>query len=453
MIKKLLIASMVAALVCISGCSLGVQQRETVMRPPRVQGRYHGLQQAFEAAVGDDVILKSPESGEYLSAFVVNDLNGDGQEEALVFYVRREEKTTVRMHVLKYENDEWKSVSDHVGSGSDVKSVRFADMNGDTVPEIIVSWKLYDSKLNKMLTIYEYLPDSEDMAKALATEAFTIMEVLDLDGDGYDDVFLVYLDSSTELPQAFAKKLKMQADGTVIIAGQARLDGNVGSYNEIKTEKVSDDYPLRIYLDANKGEMQMVTEVVYWDSSKQALVAPLLDGNTQANTVSWRSSKIPSMDINNDGIIEIPAHMSMMSEESVPSISNQKAPQYLTRWIQMNSDGTLFEVMRSVVNQQDHYMLILPEDSSGRLTAESTASERRIDFYALEESKEKSDLLFSILAVPVSDWIDDKTVYKGFSKVLNNSGLVIGVNVTQAGVLAGFHYEFLKTNLVAFEGV
>ena len=98
-------------------------------------------------------------------------------------------------------------------------------------------------------------------------------------------------------------------------------------------------------------------------------------------------------------------------------------------------------------------MLILPEDSSGRLTTESTASERRIDFYALEESKEKSDLLFSILAVPVSDWIDDKTVYKGFSKVLNNSGLVIGVNVTQAGVLAGFHYEFLKTNLVAFEGV
>jgi hypothetical protein len=94
-----------------------------------------------------------------------------------------------------------------------------------------------------MLTIYEYLPDSEDMAKALATEAFTIMEVLDLDGDGYDDVFLVYLDSSTELTQAFAKKLKMQADGTVIIAGQARLDGNVGSYNEIKTEKVSDDYP------------------------------------------------------------------------------------------------------------------------------------------------------------------------------------------------------------------
>ncbi len=53
----------------------------------------------------------------------------------------------------------------------------------------------------------------------------------------------------------------------------------------------------------------------------------------------------------------------------------------------------------------------------------------------------------------MSDWVDDKTVYKGFSKVLNNSGLVIGVNVTQAGVIAGFHYEFFKTNLVAFEGV
>jgi DNA-directed RNA polymerase specialized sigma54-like protein len=130
----------------------------------------------------------------------------------------------------------------------------------------------------------------------------------------------------------------------------------------------------------------MVTEVVYWDSSKQALVAPLLDENTQANTVSWRSSKIPSMDINNDGIIEIPAHVSMSNEESVPSISNQKAPQYLTRWIQMNSDGTLFEVMRSVVNQQDHYMLKLPEDASFELTAESIANERRMDYYALEES-------------------------------------------------------------------
>lgn len=453
MIKKLLIASMVAVLVCLSGCSIGIQQRETVMRPPRVQGRYHGLQQAFESVVGEDMILKSPESGKYLSAFVVHDLNGDGKEEALVFYVRREEKTTVRMHVLKYENDAWESVSDHVGSGSDVKSVRFADMNGDNVPEIIVSWKLYDSKINKMLTIYEYIPGLKDTVKALATEAFTVMDVMDMDGDGYDDIFLVHLDSSTELPQAFAKKLRMQPDGTVIIAGQARLDGNVGSYNELKTEKVSDDYPLRVYVDANKGETQMITEVVYWDSAKQTLVAPLLDEITRSNTVSWRSSKIPSMDINNDGIIEIPAHVSMFGDDSAPSISTLKTPQHITRWMQMNSDGTLFEVMRSVVNQQDHYMLILPENTSGELTAESADSERRLDFYALGEEQTKGDLLFSILAVPVSDWIDDKTVYKGFSKVLNNSGLVIGVNITQFGILAGFEFEFLKANLVAFEGV
>ncbi len=423
------------------------------MRPPMLQGEYRDLQIAFTNAVGIDILLKSPESGNYRSAYVLYDIDADDEDEALVFYIKRKDKTVAHLNILDNNGKTWVSVSDIYGSGSDITDVEFADMNGDLLPEIIVSWRLYESEGNKVLTIFTSRKNIGSITvKKISTEPFTDMKPLDINSDDKNEIFLLWLDTTSEFPAASAKILKMQNDDTIVIASQVKLDGNIGSYTEIKAEKASEGYPMRIYIDANKGKMQMITEVVFWDNIKNKLVAPLLDKQTQSNIITWRSDRIPSIDINNDGIIEIPTQTILPG--AISNISAVDAmPIYLTKWIQIRNNGTTFEVMQSVINSSDDYMFILPPKLYKKIAINRNIEHKQLNIYSLGNiSSAQGALLFSIRAVPISKWTDEKKIYNGYTKILNNSSLVVGAYVSKAGKEMGIDFKFLNNYIVTYEG-
>jgi hypothetical protein len=436
----------------LGGCTIKIKQIDNLMRPPLLEGEYHDLQIAFNNAVGNDIILKAPQSGEFRSAYVLYDIDGDNENEAVVFYINREDKTVAHMNVLDKEDNNWVSIADIEGSGSDIKAVEFTEMNGDMFPEIIVSWSLYDNEANKILSVFECSKvDSKLTVKEISTEPFNIMKPIDVDSDGNNEIFLIRLDTSSEVPQSYAKMLKMQNDGSIKLVSQIKLDGNIESYAEIKAEKVSEDYPMRIYIDANKGATQMITEVVFWDKQKHQLVDPMLNEQTQSNIITWRSTRIPSMDINNDGIIEIPTQ-TIMPGSILLSKDTESMPIYLTKWLQISNTGTAFEVMQSVINFTDNYMFILPSTLSGKITINNNIIDKQWDVYSYTSVSKPGEMLFSIRAVPVSKWIDDKTIYNGYTKIINNSGMVVGAYISPAGKDLGIDYKFLKQYIVAYEG-
>ena len=53
----------------------------------------------------------------------------------------------------------------------------------------------------------------------------------------------------------------------------------------------------------------MITEIVYWNSQSQKLVAPLYDEKKGINPVTRRYEPIASRDINNDAIFEVPVQI------------------------------------------------------------------------------------------------------------------------------------------------
>jgi hypothetical protein len=357
------------------------------------------------------------------------------------------------MNVLDKEGNNWVSICDIEGKGSDVNSVEFTDMNGDLIPEIIVSWSINNSDSNKILSIYECGTSANKLSvKEIATEAFTVMKPLDVDSDGKNEIFLLKLDDTAEVPLAYAKMLKMENNGTIKLMSQIKLDGNIVGYSNIKAEKVSEDYPMRIYIDATKGNTQMITEVVFWDKAKQQLVDPMLDEQTQSNMITWRSARIPSMDINNDGIIEIPAQ-TIMPGSILFTKDSDSMPVYLTKWLQITRTGTTFEAMQSVINLTDDYMFILPSTLNKKITIDNNIIKKQWDIYSFNNNTNKpGDMLFSIRAVPVSKWIDDKTIYNGYTKIINNNGMVVGADISEAGNKLGIDIKFLKLYVVAYEG-
>ncbi len=273
--KRIISASLLLVFFLqLCGCSsFKFATIDKLMHPPRLYGDNSELQAAFEKAVGKGITLKAPISGTYKSAFIFYDIDSDGDSEAFVFYVKNLDDDAVRMQVMDKRDGRWTSITSFIGSGSEVNTVDFIDMNSDNVFELIVSWNILESKGNKMFSIYKFNVSKNIVGvNAICTEAYTIMKPLDIDSDSDTEVFFILLDATSEAPQSVARVLKM-TDNKIALSGEVKLDGNVSGYSEIKDFTGKKDHKYKLYIDAFKGETQMITEVIFWNNETGVLEA------------------------------------------------------------------------------------------------------------------------------------------------------------------------------------
>ena len=106
-----------------------------------------------------------------------------------------------------------------------------------------------------MLSLYRTLPRIGSY-KEISNENCFLSELVDIDGDGRKELFLISQSNSTGVANRVAKAMKISGE-SVVLLGETKLDSNISSYANVKTEKASDEEPMRIYVDALKGEHQM----------------------------------------------------------------------------------------------------------------------------------------------------------------------------------------------------
>ena len=80
-------------LLLLSGCTFGATV-DALLTPPHLRGEQEQIYQALENAVGNRITLQYPRSGDHLSAVMISDLDGDGQDEAAVFYRKESSLST-----------------------------------------------------------------------------------------------------------------------------------------------------------------------------------------------------------------------------------------------------------------------------------------------------------------------------------------------------------------------
>ena len=81
--KVFLLVCVMALPFLFSGCSsIGVDV-QTLMRPPKATGERQEIYEAVEQQAGSGFIWKYPRTGQYRSAVIMQDVTGDGVEEAV----------------------------------------------------------------------------------------------------------------------------------------------------------------------------------------------------------------------------------------------------------------------------------------------------------------------------------------------------------------------------------
>lgn len=375
-----------ALLLCVllSGCSLFAPVRE-LLAVPSFSAQNEALKRVFESEYGKNMQYKLPISGQYLSAFVVADLDADDADEALVFFLPDAFTTTVHVGILDCIDGAWQRTGELEGGGSDIYSVETIDLDGDGMQEVILCWSTLES--SRVMSIYGCSREPFSLLR-LSENAYTAKLAADLDGDGSMELFTTYLSSAGGSQTAQARVLRKTESG-ISVLDKCELDSKVSGYGEIFLQRT--DTGAVLYADAYKGESQMITEVLCWDTQTSSIRAPLLDAETLTNEQTWRSTAVPCRDTDGDGVPEIPCQ-----HELLDSL-------YITQWCAFR-DGALIPKQESLVHGTQ-WQFTVPEAWRGRFTVRVDQDADKWDFYQTDPATGDSvSYLCSVIFTSKTRW-------------------------------------------------
>lgn len=444
--KRLFFALCFVSALCLvlSSCDSNsiIRPVSALLSPPLYYEEYEELVEAFNTNVGKGALLCSPQSGSHKSAIVVEDVDSDGETEAIIFYRASAEETVVRMHYFTVSSGKWVSNGDFNGYGNEVKSVVVEDMDGDGYKELIVTWSLSGVTASNVTSIYRatYMTGK---FKEISNEACILCEVVDVDSDSKKEIFYISQSNTSGVIQKMAKVMKLSGD-SVVHMGETKIDPNISTYKSFKTEKASGDSPLKIYIDAFKGENNMITELIYWDKDKKELVAPLIDSETLANNVTLRFEPILSSDINNDGIIDIPVQSEIFANgDDSTTIDVENV--YLTRWCNFSSAADYETVENTLINYSDGYMIFIDEDELDIVGIRNYRSQSCWVVYEVQSNGEEEEI-FSVMKVPAQRWNERKS--DAYIPIIEKKDSTICVYITPSGREFGIDEEYVRSKIV-----
>ena len=376
---------------------------ESLMKPPMVEGENRKIQLAFENFAGKEYRLITPLKGEYRSAYNFFDLNGDTEDEVIVFYSKNGENDVVRMNVLDKNTDgTWVSIADIGTEYSDVQQVEFADLNGDKIKEIIVGWTVFQNEYVKTMDVY-MLSKKKDIFifERVYNSTYYDFRTFDINCDARKDILKIDYIKNFDRAEYVATYLGYSEDGISDFSSIA-LDLSFSSITSVTSDYIKEENRRRLYFDGPKHESGMITDCVYFNSNNGKLEKEKT-GFQPFGVLSSRIANITSKDINNDGLIEIPKEKEMLLGENIAKDGSMKL--LVTEWIQINSQRT-DTVSYDVLNSTYGYSYRISKDEFSKVTVKNNLVTGEMTFYKLDNFNgyyKKGDALFTIIATENSD--------------------------------------------------
>lgn len=375
-LRKEFITAFLAAAMLFTGCSLGGSV-DSLLSPPKLSEEQNAVYDALMRAVGDKIKLRYPRAGEYRSAFVFSDIDGDGDNEAIVFYEKTgdaESSGNVRVNVIDRRGERWASVYDHAGMGTGVDRAIFSDLGGSGEQSVIIGYTMLSGEKNAQ--VYSY---SGGILKSEYSDTYSTMFVSDLEKDGKNELILIRPEN--QLKKAALCSVSRGENGKIAETGTVALDKSATEFVNIAAGYVGKETPA-IFIDGLSAG-QLTTEIVY--SVDGQLRNPLYLGESAMIENTRRPAGYPCTDIDLDGTIEIPT-LSLFPGYA----EDMNVKLYSVDWNIMDN-YTVAKKYASYYNVNDGYCFILPSRWDGVVTVKQDAATGEPVFYKYSTDLESSD--------------------------------------------------------------
>lgn len=407
--------------IFMSGCSFEFRSIDALMRPPHTSMEGE-LKSSINKLLGNQISYRAPEKGGYHSAITMRDINGDGAEEAIVFYVNNDDASVARMCVLTKLNDDWALAGDFAGNGSGILEVEFADLNCDKDEEIMVTWFLFDDKSQKSLSVYTSSSVNESLTvSACISEPYNLMMIADVYSDGNKQILIANSNITRENKKSSVRLIGIDENDKVLMINETALDDRIISLSSLLSDIEPGKTAQRFFIDGIIADGQCITQVFTWDTEKSKFVSVINDKNNP--DVTLRSSDLLCKDVDDDGVIEIPLKKAMSE-----SINSDTSLGYLLVWCKAGRKG-LVPCEYYVVNLLENYTLFYPQGWRNKIYVKSENDARKWHFV-----NTKDETLFTITAYSFADWDENSSDYTEVLMIQHDT--VYCCTVTDTGVAA-----------------
>ena len=381
------ILMLLACMLFFTSCSynLGI---EGLMHPPKLTDEQEQIYTALIKATGKNITLKYPRTGDYRSAFVLVNIDDEPTEEALVFYemsALTADDSALRINVLDKGENGWESVYDLAGLGTDVDRVVFSKLGTSSDISVIVGFTIL-SQAERALKIYSY---NNGIMTEVHTDSYSAMDVVNIDSVDGNELLLIQNNAASET--ARAKLLRQSREGA-FIAEESAMDASALDYTALLKGNLGNN--TAIYVDSNRGANQIATEILVYKYSK---LRNLLYGQEQnLSEKTLRPAGMASMDIDHDGVIEIPITSPFPGYETYTKNEQITATNWYTY-----EENDLVRKYHSYYNTSKGYVFMFPQRWQGTVTVKLDSDADELIFYKYEG--EINDKMVELMRIRTGD--------------------------------------------------
>lgn len=449
-IRMIAAAASAILLLTTGGCVLSALTAENVMEPPQAFGDGAELQAALEKALGPQITLRYPRSGEYRSAVVRADVDNDTQEEAIVFYRQATESAGARMVLMDTDEDKnWIMTGEFSEAAGEIDRVEFGDIDGDGAMDIITGWMEYSD----YGTLYVHscrdgslrrLSISEGTSGAYALSSYAELAVGDFDADGTEELMTVSMAGTDHAGEA--RMLKWTDGGRpdtgwIRQAGRITLCQGAAEY----TGSIAGSLAWNAYglvVDSRRTDGSYSSELILWNNASSGLISPMSE---DGKVFFRRTLSTESCDIDGDGFIEIPC------DSLMPDCGGMAAQKiYLTDWYRYSSGGCDLD-FSAIMRPDSGYYFSVPYRWQGQITAQPEAESRTLHFYLTDEKNPFSRELMSLRVFTMDEWDEEESADRDdasfdYVELCTTDYYVYGVRIISSLPGLGIDYSSVLDN-------
>ena len=351
-IQRMLTAAVgLLLLLSASGCGFSFSPTD-LYSLPQLPEEYTELNSSLNQLLESGAEYAAPVSGSNIQPVQLEDLDGDGEEEALAFFRNSADEKPLKIYIFTAGKQGYEQAAVIEGTGTSIYSIAYEDLDQDGRKELLVGWRVNTD----LLALSVYTLRSGEPEELVQGTSYVKYAVNDLNQDGLWELVVLRAD---EEGNGIADYYCWQEE-EFQLRTSARITSTMAELNQgsVVTGKLDQDTPA-VFITGINSQGIAVTDILVWQEDA-GLVNAALDRSTGLSTATVPYRQLTPQDINGDGITELPRPDS--------SVSDTKQADGMVFWEQYRPDG-LATVERTYHCLSGGWYFILPEDWTGDVTA------------------------------------------------------------------------------------
>ena len=347
-------------LLCLllAGCSMPGEpvQVEELLRAPRLSGDYGDIQTALNDWLGESAQLKYPLQGDLLSPFLLQDLDGDGRQDAAVLYTTAKSSNVCIAILQRDSTDAWRVRQNVEGLADTVENVRLAQLQPGNAVQLVVGYMAAQG--DHYLAVYSY--ENGELATILEQQYEQYL-VEDITGGGNQDLILM---STLEDGGVQIELLTVDKEGSFQQVAVMGLSANRFAGCASVAAGVGADGRHYLVLDGWTGISgnNLASVLLRFDEDTQQMVPADQISTEKLYTASLRNvPSLVSQDLDGDGIVEIPTQP---DEAGLLNMSQSRRMDFIV-WMDYTSPHP--EKSFGLLDEETNCYIELPMEWEGNL--------------------------------------------------------------------------------------